>query len=113
MLYLALLHRPEGAPRVIAAARNVHKAYVYAAALLDFETLWLWPEETDSLCACPVTPESLDRALSRMDAPRPPFTSPARTIWGIWRILRACRRSAMLTGRGFSQTTPMEPTCAF
>lgn len=69
MLYLALLHRPEGAPRVIAAARNVHKAYVYAAALLDFETLWLWPEETDSLCACPVTPESLDRALSRMDAP--------------------------------------------
>lgn len=69
MLYLALLHRPEGAPRVIAAARNVHKAYVYAAALLDFETLWLWPEETDSLCACPVTPESLDRALSAMEAP--------------------------------------------
>lgn len=69
MLHLALLHRPEGAPRLIAAARNVHRAYVYAAALLDFETFWLWPEETDSLCACPITPESLDRALSRMEVP--------------------------------------------
>ena len=28
MLYLALQHRPAGSPPVIAAARNVHKAYV-------------------------------------------------------------------------------------
>ena len=70
MLHLALQHRPAGTPPVIAAARNVHKAFVHAAALLDFEPLWLWPEEgTSSLCACPITAEGLDRRLSALDAP--------------------------------------------
>ena len=53
MLYLALTGRPAGTPPVIVAARNVHRAFVHAAALLDFETVWLWPEERNSLCACP------------------------------------------------------------
>ena len=69
MLYLALQHRPAGTPPVIAAARNVHKAYVYAAALLDFETVWLWPEEDSPLCGCPVSPEGLERTLSALAAP--------------------------------------------
>lgn len=70
MLHLALQHRPAGTPPVIAAARNVHKAFVHAAALLDFEPLWLWPEGgTSSLCACPVTAESLDRTLSARSVP--------------------------------------------
>ena len=70
MLHLALQNRPAGTPPVIAAARNVHKSFVHAAALLDFEPLWLWPEEgTSSLCACPVAAEGLDRALSALDAP--------------------------------------------
>ncbi|MDE7260449.1 MAG: amino acid decarboxylase [Oscillospiraceae bacterium] len=70
MLYLALMNRPAGTPPVIAAARNVHKAFIYAAALLDFETVWLWPEaETTSLCACPVAPEGLEQALAALDAP--------------------------------------------
>ena len=70
MLFLALRHRPAGTPPVILAARNVHKSFVHAAALLDFEPLWLWPEEgTSSLCACPVAAEGLDRALSALDAP--------------------------------------------
>lgn len=70
MLYLVLANRPAGTPPVIAAARNVHKAFVYAAALLDFEPVWLWPEgESHSLCACPVTAESLDRALAALDVP--------------------------------------------
>ncbi len=70
MLYLALAHRPAGAAPVIAAARNVHKAFVYAAALLDFEIAWLWPEEgTGSLCACPITAEGLERALAELKAP--------------------------------------------
>lgn len=70
MLYLALTNRPAGTPPVIAAARNVHKTFIYAAALLDFEPVWLWPErETPSLCACPVTAEGLDRTLSALDAP--------------------------------------------
>lgn len=70
MLHLALQNRPAGTPPVIAAARNVHKSFVHAAALLDFEPLWLWPEGgTSSLCACPVTAEGLDRALSALPAP--------------------------------------------
>lgn len=71
MLYLALTNRSAGTPPVIVAARNVHKTFVYAAALLDFEPVWLWPEEggADSLCACPITAESLDRTLSALDVP--------------------------------------------
>ena len=71
MLFLALQNRPAGTPPVIAAARNVHKSFVHAAALLDFEPLWLWPEEggSSSLCACPITAEGLDRRLSALDAP--------------------------------------------
>ena len=69
MLYLALTCRKEGAAPVIVAARNVHKAFVYAAALLDFEVVWLWPKENTSLCACPVTPEHLDRTLKSLSVP--------------------------------------------
>ena len=70
MLSLALRHRPAGTLPVILAARNVHKSFVHAAALLDFEPLWLWPEEgTSSLCACPVTAEGLERALRALPAP--------------------------------------------
>lgn len=69
MLYLALTCRPAGAAPVIAAARNVHKSFVYAAALLDFEPVWLWPEESRSICSCPLSPEALDRALASLAAP--------------------------------------------
>jgi len=69
MLYLALTCRPAGTAPVIVAARNVHKAFVYAAALLDFEVVWLWPEESRSLCGCPVSPESLERTLASLPAP--------------------------------------------
>ena len=51
MLHLALTQRPKGTASVIVAARNVHKAFVYAAALLDVEVVWLWPEEWRALCA--------------------------------------------------------------
>ena len=69
MLYLALTGRPAGASNVIVAARNVHKAFVYAAALLDFEVVWLWPEESRSLCGCPVTVEALEKTLAALPAP--------------------------------------------
>ena len=50
MLYLALTCRPAGTAPVILAARNVHRSFVHAAALLDFEPVWLWPEDSRSLC---------------------------------------------------------------
>lgn len=69
MLHLALQHRRSGTPPVVLAARNIHKSFVHAAALLDFEPVWLWPEEDAALCACPVTAEGLERALSALPAP--------------------------------------------
>ena len=69
MLYLALT-ASGGVSRTVVAARNVHKAFVYAAALLDLDVVWLWPEEgTGSLCGCPVSPEGLERTLAALDAP--------------------------------------------
>lgn len=69
MLYLALTCRPKGAAPVIVAARNVHKAFVHAAALLDFEIVWLWPEESRSLCTCPITAQALEKTLSALPSP--------------------------------------------
>ena len=70
MLYLALTNRPKGVKPVVVAARNVHKAFVYAAALLDLEVVWLAPEgDARSLCSCSITAETLERTLSGMDAP--------------------------------------------
>ena len=69
MLYLALTNRSAGAAPVIVAARNVHKAFVYAAALLDLEVVWLWPEESTSLCGCPVSAEQLEQTLTALGAP--------------------------------------------
>lgn len=69
MLCLALTCRREGAAPVIVAARNVHRAFVHAAALLDFEIVWLWPEESFSLCGCPITADGLERTLSDLSAP--------------------------------------------
>ena len=67
MLHLALTHRPASAARPVAlAARNAHKAFLYAAALCDFDVQWLWPEAETSLCACPVSPEALSRTLDAM-----------------------------------------------
>ena len=69
MLYLALTCRPGGTAPVIVAARNVHKAFVYAAALLDLEVVWLWPEgDCRSICGCPVSPETVERTLSALPA---------------------------------------------
>lgn len=49
---------------LILAARNVHKAFVYACALTGAEVRWLMPEEgAGSICACPITPEGVERGL--------------------------------------------------
>ena len=69
MLHLCLMNRKPGTRPVVVAARNVHKAFVYACALLDFEVIWLWPERMTSLCACEVSPEALENTLASLDAP--------------------------------------------
>lgn len=56
MLHLAAC----GRNRRIAAARNVHKTFLSAAALLDLEVDWLYPEGTEAYLSCSVTAESLE-----------------------------------------------------
>lgn len=69
MLYLAMLafaeKRPGAKPAII-AARNVHKAFLTAAVLLDFEIVWLFPENREySLCRCDISEAQLEEALRR------------------------------------------------
>ncbi|MBQ8278545.1 MAG: amino acid decarboxylase [Roseburia sp.] len=49
----------------IIAARNVHKAFLYAAALVDFDVVWLYPEEMHSLCSCKISAEQVEVELKK------------------------------------------------
>lgn len=54
-------------PKII-AARNVHKVFIFAATLLDFDILWLWPETHDSaasICSCIITPQQVEETLKK------------------------------------------------
>ena len=61
-LGLALSNQP--GRRKILAARNAHKAFLYACALLDVDIVWLYPESGTALCSCPVTPDALASAIA-------------------------------------------------
>ena len=63
MLYLATMQRKDGEKPVILAARNVHKSFLYAAALLDLEVIWVYPKENESLCRCSILPEEIEEVL--------------------------------------------------
>lgn len=60
MLYLATC----GTNRKILAARNVHKAFLSAAALLDLDVDWLYPEDYMAYLCCKVTPDALEAQLA-------------------------------------------------
>ncbi|MBO5746059.1 MAG: hypothetical protein J6S13_03105 [Clostridia bacterium] len=55
-----------GKSKTVLAARNVHKAFLYGAALLDLTVEWLYPEEAEHICACQVTVDSLREKLQLM-----------------------------------------------
>ncbi len=48
---------------LILAARNVHKAFIYAAALLDLDVEWLYPKEFSHLCTCPIAEHDVKNAI--------------------------------------------------
>ena len=73
MLYLAMVCRTGAGERPVAlAARNAHKALLYAAALCDFDVEWLYPGRAASACCCPVTPGALAPGLGRCLRPSIP-----------------------------------------
>lgn len=68
MLAVALQNSAEKNVRpFILAARNVHKAFIHACALLDIDAEWLYSEGSSHLCGCVITPEQLESALLRLN----------------------------------------------
>lgn len=67
MLHLAAqFARQQGRTPCVAAARNVHKTFLSAVALLDIEVTWLYPTQQDSYLSCNITASELDDALRAM-----------------------------------------------
>lgn len=65
MLYLCVLYAKLKKQRpLIAAARNVHSAFLSAAALLDFDIHWLYPANSDSYLSGMITAPQLESWLS-------------------------------------------------
>ena len=77
MLYLATLYaKQQGRRPLIAAARNVHKSFVTAAALLDMDVLWLCSHERDSYLSCKLDAQTLDARLAEHKPAAVYLTSP-------------------------------------
>lgn len=53
----------------ILAARNAHKAFLYACALLDLRVKWLMPKENDHLCRCSVSAQDVQAVLDSLSEP--------------------------------------------
>jgi arginine/lysine/ornithine decarboxylase len=61
MVYLAMLDaKAKGKPLRIAAGRNAHKTFLSAAALLDADVVWLYPNEGESYLSCTITPQDVE-----------------------------------------------------
>ena len=77
MVYLAVLHaKKSGRQPKILAARNVHKTFLGAAALLDVDVSWLYPDGESSYLSCDISPQRLDDALSQSGITAVYVTSP-------------------------------------
>lgn len=64
MMYLAVLYAKSiGRKPIIYAARNAHKVFLTASALLDFEIEWIYPE-SGGVVDCAVSPNMLDKKIS-------------------------------------------------
>ncbi len=64
---LGIIARECGAGAKILAARNVHKAFVYAVGELDLSVEWLYPENGGHLCECRITPEDVRCAIEKSE----------------------------------------------
>ncbi len=67
MLCLTKLYGGESC--TVLAARNAHKVFITAAALLGIRVNWLYPSEGSSVLACPITPQELEQALAKAEQP--------------------------------------------
>lgn len=67
MMYLVVNYKKTNERPYVLAARNAHKAFLYAAALVDFDIKWLWPETMNSICSCKVSAKQVESFLKDCD----------------------------------------------
>ena len=60
---LSLVKKTESEKTLILAARNVHKAFIHAAALLDLDVKWLTNESSPSILKCEITPDLVEQKI--------------------------------------------------
>ena len=63
---LALATAGKSAPYIL-AARNVHRAFISASALLDLDVGFIYPSRESHLCACPITAADVDAAIKNAE----------------------------------------------
>lgn len=78
----------------IVAARNAHRSFINAAALLDLTVKWIYPETAAGIVSGEITPENVDKALSEFRAAAVYITSPDYLghIYDIKGIAEVCHR---------------------
>ena len=101
MLYLAVLYaKKQGRKPLIAAVRNVHKAFVDAASLLDFDVEWLHPKQQCSYTSVVLSADEWEMAIQHMsDLPVALYvTSPdyLGNLTDIQALSMVCRRYGIL-----------------
>lgn len=67
MLHLALTYKSRSGRPYVVAARNAHKAFLYAVALLDLDVVWIYPTEMSSICSCPISAGQIEEVLNKQD----------------------------------------------
>lgn len=67
MLSMVTSDRKSGQQPQILAARNVHKAFVYACALLDLDVDWIYNEKDNHICSCNITSDDVRKKLNECD----------------------------------------------
>lgn len=96
MLGIIKSTKKDGERPIILAARNVHKAFIYACALLDLDVEWLFPKHFTHLCTCNLTKEDVKDAICRMSQKpdavyltSPDYLGQVQDIRGISEVCRA------------------------
>ena len=101
MVYLTCLYAKRiGKQPLIAAGRNAHKVFITAAALLDVQVDWLYPENPGNLLSCEITPAGLEEYLENTEK-KPTavyITSPdyLGNLADIQGLSRVCRKHGCL-----------------
>lgn len=96
MLTLVTSNRKTGERPVVLAGRNAHASFLRAAALLDIDVLWIYPEGQEHFCECKIGAGDIKKNVENLD--RKPYavyvTSPdyLGNMLDIGSLSRACAK---------------------